>query len=66
MYISIFAIYEYAIDSQALYEELKHYKINVTDVIKNVLVYGRVDAYDLPEIIFTILKYGDAKVTINK
>lgn len=66
VYISIFAIYEYSIDSKSLYEELRAYKMNVTDAIKTVLVYGRIDAYYLADVIFTILKYGDAKITINK
>ena len=66
MYISIFAIYEYAIDAKSLYEDLSIYKISVTDAIKSVLVYGRIDAYYLSDVIFTLLKYGDAKITINK
>ena len=66
MYITIFAVYDFGIDSKSLYEELKVYKINVTDVIKNVLAYGRVDSYYLPDIIFILLKYGDAKITITK
>lgn len=44
MYVSIFTIYEFRIDSRALYEELRPYKMNVTDVIKTVLVYGRIEA----------------------
>ena len=66
MYISIFAIYDFKMDSRSLYEELKLYKINVTDAINTVLVYGRVDAFHLNEIIFILLKYGDAKITLNK
>ena len=40
--------------------------MNVTDVIKTVLVYGRIEASYLPEVLFILLKYGDAKITINK
>ena len=66
MYVIIFTIYEFRIDSKALYEELRPYKMNVTDVIKTVLVYGRIEASYLPEVLFILLKYGDAKITINK
>ena len=66
MYVSIFTIYEFRIDSKSLYEELRPYKMNVTDVIKTVLVYGRIESSYLPEVLFILLKYGDAKITINK
>lgn len=66
MYVSIFVIYEFHIDSKALYEELKQYKMNVTDAINSIFVYGRVNDYYLAEVLFILLKYGDAKITISK
>lgn len=66
MYISIFAVYEFHVDSKALYEELKPYKMNVTDAIQSIFIYGRFDSLYLPEIIFILLKYGDPKITISK
>ena len=66
MFISIFCIYEYHIDSKGLYEELKPYKMNVTDLSESIFVYGRMDSLFLPEVIFILLKYGDAKITISK
>lgn len=66
MYLSIFAVYDFSIDSRALYEELKPYQINVTDVIKTVFVNGRIEDSNLPKVIFILLKYGDAIITINK
>lgn len=66
MYLSIFAVYDFSIDSRALYEELKPYQINVTDVIKTVFVNGRIEDSNLPKVLFILLKYGDAIITINK
>lgn len=66
MYVSIFAVYEFHVDSKSLYEELKPYKMNVTDVIESIFIYGRFDSLYLPEIIFILLKYGDPKITISK
>jgi len=66
MYISIFCIYEFRIDSKALYDELSDYKMNVTELDKTIFVYGRIDVLFLPEIIYTLIKYGDAKITISK
>lgn len=66
MYISIFAVYEFHVDSKALYEELRPYKMNVTDAIESIFIYGRFDSLYLPEIIFILLKYGDPKITISK
>lgn len=66
MFISIFCIYEYHIDSKSLYDELKPYKMNVTDLSESIFVYGRMDSLFLPEVIFILLKYGDAKITISK
>lgn len=66
MYISIFCIYEFRIDSKALYDELSDYKMNVTELDKTTFVYGRIDVLFLPEIIYTLIKYGDAKITISK
>lgn len=66
MYVSIFAVYEFHVDSKALYEELKPYKMNVTDAIESIFIYGRFDSLYLPEIIFILLKYGDPNITISK
>lgn len=66
MFISLFCIYETHIDSKALYEDLECYKMNVTDAINNVFVYGRFDSFYLPEIIMILLKHGDAKINISK
>lgn len=66
MYVSIFCVYESHVDSRALYEELKPYKINVTDAISSIFLYGRFDEYYLPEVIFILLKHGDPKITISK
>ena len=66
MYISIFAIYEFHVDSRALYEELEPYKMNVTDAISSIFIYGRIDVFYLSEVLFILLKYGDPKITISK
>lgn len=66
MFVSIFCIYEFHIDSRSLYEEIKEFKMNVTELDKTIFVYGRIDVLFLPEIIFTLIKYGDAKINISK
>ena len=66
MYISIFCIYEFRIDAKALYDELSEYRMNVTELDKTIFVYGRIDVLFLPEVIYTLIKYGDAKITISK
>lgn len=66
MYISLFCVYESSIDAKSLYDELAPYKMNVTDAIKSVFIYGRFYDLFLPEIIMILLKYGDAKITITK
>ena len=66
MYLSIYAVYEYYVDSATLYEELRDYKINVTDTTKTVFIYGRINAFYLPTVIYILLKYGEPTITINK
>ena len=66
MFVSIYCIYEYKIDSMALYEELRPYKMNVTDFGESIHVYGRMDVFYLSEVLFMLLKYGDPRITITK
>lgn len=66
LFISLFCVYESHIDSKALYDDLEYFKMNVTDAINTVFVYGRFDSYYLPEILMILLKHGDAKITISR
>lgn len=55
------------IDSKSLYKELKNYKMNVTDLISRVYVYGVIDlAEPMVEYIIQICyKYGPVKIEIT-
>ena len=63
--ISIFATFSQPLDSLALYNDLLFANLNVTDLINQVVAYGKVDPLDLPTVIFTLIKYGVEKITIN-
>lgn len=66
MFVSVYCVYEYKVDSKALYEELRAYKMNVTDMVESIHIYGRMDVFYLSEVLFILLKYGDPKITISK
>mgnify|MGYP007022162054 CR=1 FL=1 len=63
--LSIFATFSQPLDSLALYNDLLFAGLNVTDLINQVVAYGEVDPLDLPTAIFTLIKYGVEKITIN-
>ena len=65
MKVSIFVTFDPPIDSQSLYDELETYKLNVTDLIEKVLVYGDLEEYLLGEVIQILLKYGSNNITIT-
>ena len=47
------------IDSTSLWEDVKGYDVNVTDMIEFTSVYGKVSMYDSMFIIDICRKYGD-------
>ena len=47
------------IDSKALWDDVKDYDVNVTDMIQFTAVYGKVSMYDSMFIIDICRKYGD-------
>lgn len=47
------------IDSRELYEDVRRYKVNVTDFITFTAVYGQVSVKDSLSIIDICRKYGD-------
>lgn len=47
------------IDSKSLWEDVKDYDVNVTDMIQFTAVYGKVSMYDSMFIIDICRKYGD-------
>lgn len=65
MKISIFATFNPPIDAMSLYDELKPYKLNVTDIIEKVVAYGDLEDYQLGEVIQILLKYGSHNITIT-
>lgn len=65
MKISIFATFNPPIDAMSLYDELKLYKLNVTDFIEKVAAYGDLEDYQLGEVIQILLKYGSHNITIT-
>ena len=46
------------IDSKSLWEDVKDYDVNVTDMIQFTAVYGKVSMYDSMFIIDICRKYG--------
>lgn len=54
------------VDSKALFDELKAYDINVTDLIDIVVVHGDIQDYYLELVIRTLEKYGVSSITIKK
>jgi len=65
MDVSIFATFNPPIDAMSLYDELKLYKLNVTDFIEKVAAYGDLEDYQLGEVIQILLKYGSHNITIT-
>lgn len=53
------------IDSKKLWEEVKGYDINVTDLNEFTTVYGKVSMYDSMFIIDICRKYGDIKSEVT-
>ena len=47
------------IDSKSLWEDVKGYDVNVTDMVEFTSVYGKVSMYDSMFIIDICRKYGD-------
>lgn len=54
------------VDSKALYEQIKCYSLNVTDVINVVLVYGVVEGEDLCNILLILENYNYTKISLNR
>ena len=53
------------IESLALYEMVKQYKLNVTDIITKVYMMGTVKQKDLPYILYVCSKFGYTEITIK-
>ena len=53
------------IDSKALWEDVKDYDVNVTDMIQFTAVYGKVSMYDSMFIIDICRKYGDITTEVT-
>lgn len=54
------------IKSSELYEEIKKFKANVTDIIFLTYVYGEANLQDLVKIIVVCLEYGKIKVKYTR
>lgn len=65
MKVRIFATFNPPIDTMSLYDELKIYKLNVTDFIGKVTAYGDLEDCQLGEVIQIVLKYGSNNITIT-
>lgn len=54
-------------DSRALYEELKAYKVNVTDLEKKVFVYTTVDIREpiIEYVLQACYKYGGPEIKVE-
>ena len=63
MYIT--AEFPASIESLALYEMVKQYKLNVTDIITKVYMMGEVNQKDFPYILFVCSKFGYTEITIK-
>ena len=53
------------IDSKELYEMVKKYKLNVTDIITKIYMMGDVNQKDLPYILFVCSKFDYTEITIK-
>lgn len=53
------------IDSKSLWEDVKDYDVNVTDMIEFTAVYGKVSMYDSMFIIDICRKYGDITTEVT-
>lgn len=53
------------IDSKSLWEDVKDYDVNVTDMIQFTSVYGKVSMYDSMFIIDICRKYGDITTEVT-
>jgi len=53
------------IDSKSLWEDVKDYDVNVTDMIHFTAVYGKVSMYDSMFIIDICRKYGDITTEVT-
>ena len=53
------------IESLALYEMVKQYKLNVTDIISKVYMMGEVREKDLPYILYVCSKFSYMEITIK-
>lgn len=54
-----------AIDSKKLWEEIRQYGVNVTDLEKYTLVHGEVSMYDSMFVIDICRKYGDITSSVK-
>lgn len=54
-----------SIESLALYEMVKQYKLNVTDIITKVYMMGEVNQKDLPYILYVCSKFDYTEITIK-
>ena len=53
------------IESQALYEMVKQYRLNVTDIITKVYMMGNVSQKDIPYILYVCSKFSYKEITIK-
>jgi hypothetical protein len=65
MKVSIFASFLYPVDSRTLYEELRNYCVNVTDMIDKVYAYGDIFDTEISDVVMLMLKYEAKSITIT-
>lgn len=63
MYIT--AEFPASIESLALYEMVKQYDLNVTDIITKVYMIGELQQKDLPYILYVCSKFDYIELTIK-
>lgn len=54
------------IDTRSLWEQLKSYRISVTDLLDKAYIYGKVEITDLMKIIRICLDYADLVCSVYK
>ena len=52
-------------DSRKLYENIKHYGVNLTDLNDVVLVYGDLCLAQVPNVIYNCALFGNVKADIT-
>lgn len=64
MKVSIVASFNNPIDSITLYEDMRVYKLNVTDLIVKVVCYGEIEDSLIGNVSTLLLKHSVSNITI--